>query len=44
MVIAQLDRATQYSPVPRFEHEGPLEYWFPAFAGMTTAFCCTLWH
>jgi hypothetical protein len=33
-VIARLDRATQYSGPQRLTRNA-LEYWFPAFAGMT---------
>ncbi|MGF6306941.1 hypothetical protein ABIB82_001088 [Bradyrhizobium sp. i1.8.4] len=36
-VIARLDRATQYAAASRFT-AWPLEYWIPAFAGMTTTF------
>ena len=38
-VIARLDRATQYSGLPKIHTNGG-DYWFPAFAGMTNL--CTL--
>jgi hypothetical protein len=34
IVIARLDRATQYSG-PTESHTTGGDYWFPAFAGMT---------
>ena len=34
-VIARLDRAIQYAAAYRFNFRRPLEYWIPAFAGMT---------